>query len=287
MCDKNIVAMTYYHGGTLVATTANIDTMVDIDTMTRTAREVTEAQRDSYEALTENLAAFQRRSVGLAHDGLKFFRLQEENVRAAQQWFASSVRVAQLQQRNAEFVQGWTSDAVEALRDQTQQNRRTVEAFARSARKQQEGFGRLAQGWTEAYDTFFFSPFNYAQEGLRSAQKATERATERATEQGLQVTQQVTQQVARQGLRVAEEATEQTEEVLRHTEEATREVELRTSVLGALETDDYEGLTVAEITEKLDDLSTDELKKLREFEKRNKDRESLVERIDRKIRANS
>ena len=260
-----------------MATTANIDKL------TRTAREVTEAQRDSYEALTENLAAFQRRSVGLAHDGLKFFRLQEENARAAQQWFASSVRVAQLQQRNAEFVQGWTSDAVEALRDQTQQNRRTVEAFARSARKQQEGFGRLAQGWTEAYDTFFFSPFNYAQEGLRSAQKATERATE----QGLQVTQQVTQQVARQGLRVAEEATEQTEEVLRHTEEATREVELRTSVLGALETDDYEGLTVAEITEKLDDLSTDELKKLREFEKRNKDRESLVERIDRKIRANS
>ena len=260
-----------------------VTTTTNMDKMTRTAREMTEAQRDSYEALTENLAATQRRSVGLAQDGLKFFRLQEENARAAQQWFASSVRVAQLQQRNAEFVQGWTSDAVEALRDQTQQNRRTVEAFARSARKQQEGFGRLAQGWTEAYDTFFFSPFNYAQEGLRSAQKATERATE----QGLQVTQQVTQQVARQGLRVAEEATEQTAEVLRHTEEATREVELRTSVLGALETDDYEGLTVAEITEKLDDLSTDELKKLREFEKRNKDRESLVERIDRKIRANS
>ena len=69
MCDKNIVAKTYYHGGMLVATTANIDTM------TRTAREVTEAQRDSYEALTENLAAAQRRSVGLAQDGLKFFRL--------------------------------------------------------------------------------------------------------------------------------------------------------------------------------------------------------------------
>jgi hypothetical protein len=46
-------------------------------------------------------------------------------------------------------------------------------------------------------------------------------------------------------------------------------------------------LTVAEVTEKLDELSADELKKLREFEKRTKDRESLVERIDRKIRANS
>src|SRR5215212_4499213 len=262
MCDKNIAAMIYYHGGTLVTITANIDRM------TRTAREMTEAQRDSYEALTENLAAAQRRSVGLAQDGLKFFRLQEENARAAQQWFANGMRLLQLQQRNAEFVQGWTSDAVEALREQTEHNVRTVEAFARSARKQQEGFGRLAQEWTGAYEGFFFSPFAYAREGLRTAQRAT-------------------QQVARQGRRVAEEATEQTEEVLRQTEEATREVELRSAVLGALRTEDYDELSVAEVTKRLDDLSADELKKLREFEKRNKDRESLVERIDRKIRANS
>jgi hypothetical protein len=269
MCDKNIVTMIYYHGGMLVATTTNIDKM------TRTAREMTEAQRDSYEAITENLAASQKRTVGLANDGLKFFRLQESNARAAQEWFANGVRLLQLQQRNAEFVQGWTSDAVEAVREQTEHNVRTVEAFVRSARKQQEGFQALVQGWTEAYEGFIFSPFNLAQRGLRTAQQATE--------QGLQATQQATEQ----GLRVAEEAAEQTEEVLRQTEEATREAELRTSVLGALEADDYEGLTVAEITEKLDDLSADELKKLREFEKRNKDRESLVERIDRKIRATS
>jgi hypothetical protein len=86
---------------------------------------------------------------------------------------------------------------------------------------------------------------------------------------------------------VAEEATERTEEVLRKTEEATREAELRASVLAALGVENYEGLTVSEVTEKLDALSADELKKLRELEKRTKDRESLVERIDRKIRANS
>jgi hypothetical protein len=253
MCDKNIVARTYNHGGMLVAITTNVDNM------TRTAREMTEAQRDSYEALTENLAAFQRRSVGLAQEGLGFIKLQEENARAAQQWFASSVRVAQLQQRSLGFVQDWLREGAEALREQTEHNVRTAEAFARSARKQQEGFRAVAQGWTEAYEGFFFSPFSYAQEGSRTAQ----------------------------GLRVAEEATEQTEEVLRQTEEATREVELRTNVLSALETDNYDTLTVAEVTEKLDDLSAEELKKLREFEKRTKDRESLVERIDRKIRANS
>ncbi|HEY0129228.1 MAG TPA: hypothetical protein VGB40_08680 [Rubrobacteraceae bacterium] len=254
-------------------------TNTSFEKMMRTAREMTDARRDAYEALTENFAAAQRRGVGLARNGMEFLRLQEENAKAAQQWFASSVRLAQLQQRNARFAQDWLREGAEALREQTEHNVRTAEAFARSARKQQEGFQALAQEWTEAYEGFLFSPFNRAQQGLRTAQQATERVTER----GLQATQQV----ARQGLRVAEEATEQTEEVLRRTEEATREVELRTIVLGALRTEDYDGLTVAEITEKLDDLSVDELKKLREFEKRNKDRESLVERIDRKIRATS
>jgi hypothetical protein len=280
MCGKNIVAKIYYDGGIPVATITNFEKM------TRTAQEMTEAQRDSYEALTENLAAFQRRSVGLAQDGLQFIKLQEENAKAAQQWFASSVRLARLQQRNARFVQNWLREGAETLREQSEHNVRTAEAFARSARKQQEGFRALAQGWTEAYEGFFFFPLNYAQEGLRTIQQATDqglKATQRVVEQGAEVTEQVTEQ----GLRVAEEATEQTEEVLRKTEQATREAELRASVLGALQTDNYDALSVAEVTEKLDDLSADELKKLREFEKRNKDRESLIERIDSKIRANS
>src|SRR5215218_7233999 len=214
MCVTNIAARTYYEGGMPVATT-------NFDKMTHTAREMTEAQRDSWEALAENLAAFQRRSVGLAQDGMEFLRLQEQNAKAAQQWFASSARVAQLQQRNFGFAQEWLREGAEAMREQTEHNLRTAEAFARSARKQQEGFRALAQGWTDAYEGFFFSPFNYAQEGLRTLQQATE----------------------------------QGEEVLRKTEEATREVELRASVLGALQTDNYEGLTVAEITEKLDELS--------------------------------
>jgi len=263
----------------LVATTTNFEKM------TRTAREMTEAQRNSFEALAENLAAWQRRSVGLAQDGMEFLRLQEQNAKAAQQWFASSARVAQLQQRTFAFAQDWLREGAEAVREQTEHNLRTAEAFARSARKQQEGFRALAQELTEAYEGFF-SPFNYAQQGLRPIQQATEqglKATQRVVEQGAEATQQV----AKQGLRVAEEATERSEEVLRQVEEATREAELRTSVLASLESENYETLTVAEITEKLGDLSTEELKKLRELEKRTKDRESLVERIDSKIRANS
>src|SRR5919107_6397822 len=108
MCDKNIAVMIYYYGGMVVQTTRNIEKT------TRTARQMAEVQRDSYEALAENFAAAQRRSMGLAEGGLKFMKLQEESARAAQEWFANGVRLRQHQQRNAEFVQGWTSDAAEA-----------------------------------------------------------------------------------------------------------------------------------------------------------------------------
>jgi hypothetical protein len=251
-----------------------VQTTRSIEKTTRTARQMAEVQRDSYEALADNLAAAQRRTMGLAEDGLKYMRLQEESARAAREWFAGGVKLLQLQQRNAEFVQGWTGDAVEALREQTEHNVRTAEAFVRSASKQQEGFRTLTQAWAGAYREFF-SPFAYFREGVRT--------TQQAARQGLQATEQV----ARQGLRVAEEATEQTEEVLRHTEKATKEAELKAAVLGALKTTNYDELTVDEIAGRLDDLSVTELKKVRKYEKRNKNRETLIEQIDRKIRANS
>jgi hypothetical protein len=251
-----------------------MQTTRNIDKTTRTTREMAEVQRDSYQALADNLAAAQRRTMGLAEGGLQFMRLQEESARAAQEWFAGGVRLLKLQQRNAEFVQGWTGDAVEALREQTEHNVRTTEAFARGISKQQQAFGALTRAWAGTYRDFF-SPFAYFQEGLRT--------TQRATQQGLETTEQV----ARQGLRVAEEATETTDEVLRQTEKATREAELRTAVFGALKTANYDELTVAEISRRLEGLSTEEIRKVREYEKQNKNRETLIEQIDRKIRANS
>jgi hypothetical protein len=258
-----------------------VQTTRSIEKATRTARQMAEVQRDSYEALAENFAAAQRRSMGLAEDGLKFIRLQEENARAAQEWFAGGVKLFQLQQRNAEFARGLTGDALEAVREQTEQNVRTAEAIARSISRQREAFEALTGAWAGTYRDFF-SPFAYFQEGVRTIQQAAQQGLE-ATEQGLEATEQV----ARQGLRVAEETKEQTEEVLKQAEKATGEAELRTAVFGALKTANYEELTVDEISGRLDDLYVNELKKVREYEKQNNNRETLIEQIDRKIRANS
>jgi hypothetical protein len=250
-----------------VVTTANIEET------TRTAREMAEAQRDTFGAIAENLTSARRRSIGLAEGGFEFVRLQERNARAAQEFFASGVRLLQLQGRNAEFVRGWMGEALEVVREQTDQNARTAEAFARTASRQQEGFRALSRWWYDAYRDLFV-PFAYFREGVRTFQ--------RAAQEGLEATEQAT----RQGLRVAEEATERTEDVLRRTEEATREAELRTAVLGALGTANYEELSVAEVSRRIEGLPTDQLKKVREFESKHKNRETLIEQIDRKIRAN-
>ena len=257
-------------------------TATNIDKTARTVYEMAVAQRDSFEGLAENFAAAQRRSMGLAEGGLEFVKLQEDNARATQEFFANGVRLLKLQQKNAEFVQSWTGDAVGVLREQTEQNVKTAEAFARAIGRQQESFRTLTQGWVGAY-TDFFSPFAYARQGMRAFQRATQQsleATQQVARQGLQATEQVT----KQGLRVAEEATEQTEKVLQRTEEATRQAELKAAVFGALKTTNYEDLTVEDIVKQLDGLTIQQLEQVREYEKQNKDRETLIEQIDRKIR---
>jgi hypothetical protein len=259
-------------------------TTTNIEKTARTAQEMAEAQRDAYGVIAENFAAAQRRYIGLAEGGLEFARLQERNARAAQEFFASGVRLLQLQGRNAEFVQGWIGEAVEVAREQTEQNANTADAFARIASRQQESLRSLTQVWVGAYRNFF-SPFAYFQEGVRTFQRAAQQgleATEQVAKQGLRTSEQAT----RQGLRVAEEATERTEDVLRQTERATREAELRTAVVAALGTANYDELSVAEVSRRIEGLPTEQLRKVREFEKKHKNRETLIEQIDRKIRAN-
>jgi hypothetical protein len=260
-------------------------TATNIDKTARTAYEMAEAQRDSFEAVAENFAAAQRRTIGIAEDGLEFVRLQEDNARAAQEFFAQGVRLLQRQQKNAEFLQGWTGEAVEVVREQTEQNAKASAVFARSVSSQQESMRALSQGWVGAYRDFF-SPFAYVREGMRAFQRAAQQgleATEQVARQGLRASEQAT----RQGLRVAEEATEQTEDVLRQTEKVTHEAELRTAVFSALKTTDYEGLSVSEVSRRIEGLPAEQLKKVREFEKNHKNRETLIEQLDRKIRANN
>ena len=58
-------------------------------------------------------------------------------------------------------------------------------------------------------------------------------------------------------------------------------------VNGGLPIEGYDELNVGEISGRLESLSEGELKMVRDYEKRNKNRDTLIEQLDRKIRANS
>jgi hypothetical protein len=49
----------------------------------------------------------------------------------------------------------------------------------------------------------------------------------------------------------------------------------------------YDELNVAEISERLEDLTAAQIREVREYEKRNKDRDTLIEQLDRKLKAAS
>ncbi len=59
------------------------------------------------------------------------------------------------------------------------------------------------------------------------------------------------------------------------------------TVNGGLPIEGYDELNVDEISGRLDSLSEEELKKVRDYEKRNKNRDTLIEQLDRKIKANA
>jgi len=51
--------------------------------------------------------------------------------------------------------------------------------------------------------------------------------------------------------------------------------------------EDYDELTVEEVSVRLDSLSAEELREVRDYEERNKNRETILEQLDRRIRSGS
>lgn len=49
--------------------------------------------------------------------------------------------------------------------------------------------------------------------------------------------------------------------------------------------ENYDHLTVDEVTAKLDDLSRDEVKKIKAYEQKHKDRKTLLEQLDRRLQS--
>jgi hypothetical protein len=236
-------------------------------TAQNTAQEITNSQRRAFEALTDNVLSFQRRNARVAQGFTGVLKLQGSNAKAAQDLFTSGLKFAELQQRNVRFAQEWMGYGANFLREQAESNARTAEVVAQSASEQQESFQKLAEQLGSTYEGLFSSWDRYAKENLRRAQQVTEQVAERGIE--------AAEQVSRQGLRVAEDAAEQTERAARKADPNDLPIK------------DYDKLTVSEISSKLDGLTVADLRKVEAYEKRNKNRETVIEQIERKTKAAS
>jgi fused signal recognition particle receptor len=128
------------------------------------------------------------------------------------------------------------------------------------------------------------------QPSAEDAQKNTEVAAEDARQKA---EKQRAEKVARE-TRKAEEAAEETQEAAetaaksaqKSTEIAAEDAEKNTDT-AAFPIDGYDEMNVDEVSERLDGLSADELKRVRKYEKRNKDRGSLRKEMKQKVETTS
>jgi hypothetical protein len=124
------------------------------------------------------------------------------------------------------------------------------------------------------------------QQGMQAGVQAASQAGQQAMEAANQSAQQGAQAVIEVGQQGVESANQSAQQGARGGEQVARAGALAAQrVATGVPIEDYDNLNVGEIVEQLDGLSADELQKVRAYEKQNKDRDTLLEQIDRRINA--
>jgi hypothetical protein len=156
------------------------------------------------------------------------------------------------------------------LREQAEGGRAASERLTDQARRQQEAGQAFAQESAKAYMDFLDTAFSQYREG-------TQRAAESAQEQ-TRVGSQAVSDVAD----IAASTTRATTNIAADTARDTADI-----AAGRPPFSDYGEMNVEEITEQLDSLSEAELRRTRNYEQGNKNRQTLIAEMDRRIEASS
>jgi hypothetical protein len=171
--------------------------------------------------------------------------------------------LTEVQEINTEFARRATETWIEAFRKQTELNQRMIQRLYGEAEGQSGAFQGLMQDWMRMYSMPLFNPFfnpfgtenpflkgnpfaDYFRQGVETATRNAEHVTN------------MTQRVTAAGI---------------------------ASTNGGFPIAGYDDKNVAEISGMLDGLSEEQLRTVREYERRHKNRDSLIEQIDSKIKA--
>jgi len=173
-------------------------------------------------------------------------------------------------QRRAEEAEKSTEEAegrVEQAEERAEKAERSTEEAERRA---EEAERRIKEANSRAEE---------AEKSTREAEGRAEEA-ERRVEEAKRSTEQAESR--------AEEAERRAEEAERRAEEAERGSSEADSQGGDdLPLADYDSLNIRQISERLDELSVEEIRRLRDYEVRNKDRSTLVNRLNSRIEGSS
>jgi hypothetical protein len=177
--------------------------------------------------------------------------------------YGQAAESAERQQRRAqEFSELVSSN----LREQTEAGRSNAQRLSEQAARQQAAGQEFARESVEAYAEFLDDAFSQYRSG-------TERAAESARE-GVRTLSETTAGLVGTATGAASATAGATADAMQSTAETAT-----FPIAG------YDEMNVEEISGRLNDLSVEELQVVRDYEERNKRRQTLLEQMDRKIRA--
>jgi hypothetical protein len=179
--------------------------------------------------------------------------------------YGQAAESAERQQRRAqEFSELVSSN----LREQTEAGRSSAQRLSEQASRQQEAGQALARESVEAYAEFLDDAFSRYRGGTEQAAQS-----------------------AREGARTVFETTAglvgTATGAASATAGATAGAMRSAGQTASFPIAGYDEMNVDEVSKRLNDLSVEELQLVRDYEERNKRRETLLEQMDRKIRASS
>ena len=173
--------------------------------------------------------------------------------------YAQAAEAGERQERRA---REFSELVAENLREQTEASRSAAQQLSEQAARQQEAGQALARESVEAYAEFLDDAFSRYRSG---------------TERAAQNVQEGTMAAGRTVGGVVGAATGAVGATVEGAERAAEAV--------AFPIEGYDEMNVEEISKRLNDLSVEELQLVRDYEELNKRRETLLEQMDRKIRA--
>lgn len=176
-------------------------------------------------------------------------------------------QAAESTERQQRLARAFSELVASNLREQTESGR-AAERLSEQASKQQEAGQALARESVEAYIEFLDAAFSRYRTG-------TERAAG-SVQEGAMATGRTADDV----VGAATSATSRTVDAT--TESAERMAETATFPIAG-----YDEMNVEEVSERLDALTDEQIRRLRDYERSNQNRKTLMDRFESRLRASS